>query len=68
MFHNEQRMLPKPSFLGDQKHINENMRSILIDWLIDVSIHFEVLSETLHLAINYTDRTLSMMQVEKSKL
>ena len=44
------------------------MRSILVDWLVDVSVHFEVMSETLHFAINYIDRTLSRIVVEKSKL
>ena len=44
------------------------MRSILVDWLVDVSVHFEVMSETLHLAINYINRTLSQLQVEKNKL
>ena len=44
------------------------MRSILVDWLVDVSVHFEVMSETLHFAINYIDRTLSKIEVEKSKL
>ena len=32
------------------------MRCILVDWLIDVSIHFEVWDETLHLAVSYIDR------------
>jgi hypothetical protein len=44
------------------------MRSILVDWLVDVSVHFEVMSETLHFAINYIDRTLSKITVEKNKL
>jgi len=44
------------------------MRSILVDWLVDVSVHFEVMSETLHFAINYIDRTLSKMAVEKKQL
>ena len=44
------------------------MRSILIDWLVDVSVHFEVMSETLHFAVNYIDRALSKMSVDKSKL
>lgn len=42
-----------------QTNVTENMRSILVDWLVDVSVHFEVMSETLHYAINYIDRTLS---------
>lgn len=44
------------------------MRSILVDWLVDVSVHFEVMTDTLHFAINYIDRTLSAMVVEKNKL
>lgn len=44
------------------------MRSILVDWLVDVGVHFEVMSETLHFAVNYIDRTLSKLQVEKNKL
>ena len=35
---------------------------------MDVSVHFEVMSETLHYAIGYIDRILSRMVVEKNKL
>lgn len=41
---------------------------MLIDWLIDVSVHFEVSSTTLHFAISFVDRTLSKMKIEKSLL
>jgi cyclin-A len=44
------------------------MRSILADWLIDVSVHFELKNETLHLAVSYIDRVLSLKPIEKSKL
>ena len=44
------------------------MRSILVDWLVDVCVHFEVMQETLHFAVNYIDRTLSVIQVEKMRL
>jgi cyclin A len=54
--------------MATQKFITDNMRSILVDWLVDVSVHFEVMGETLHFAINFIDRTLSKMPVEKSKL
>ena len=47
-----------------QDKITENMRSVLVDWLIDVSIHFEVMTDTMHLAIGYIDRTLSIMKIE----
>lgn len=54
--------------MSQQQNITENMRAILVDWLVDVSVHFNVMSETLHYAVNYIDRTLADMQVEKTKL
>ena len=44
------------------------MRNILIDWLIDVALHFDLHGSTLHLAVSYIDRTLSSVIVAKSKL
>jgi cyclin A len=44
--------------MSRQQGITENMRAILVDWLVDVSVHFNVMSETLHYAVNYIDRTL----------
>jgi len=38
--------------------ITSLMRAILVDWLVDVSCHFEVHSETLHLAVCYLNRYL----------
>ena len=51
--------MPSTNFMSQQNAITENMRSILVDWLVDVSVHFEVMGETLHLAINYINRTIS---------
>jgi hypothetical protein len=39
--------------------ITPQMRMVLVDWLIDVSMHFELKFETLHLAILYLQRFLS---------
>jgi hypothetical protein len=68
MHQNEMILKPKNGFMKLQTHITDNMRSILVDWLVDVSVHFEVMSETLHYAINYIDRSLSKIVVEKNKL
>lgn len=54
------------TYMQKQKHINSGMRSILVDWLVDVGVHFEVMNETLHMAINYTDRSLAMMEIQKN--
>jgi len=47
---------PDANYLSQQSMITEHMRSILIDWLIDVSVHFEVSNETLHYCVNSIDR------------
>ena len=57
-----------PFYMKKQSNITDNMRAILVDWLIDVSVHFEVMSETLHYAISYIDRSLSRIEIEKNKL
>lgn len=44
------------------------MRSTLIDWLIDVCLHFELLDETLHLAVVYLDQYLSKKIISKKEL
>lgn len=53
---NEADFKPDSNYLTQQPIITEHMRSILIDWLIDVSVHFDVMSETLHYCINSIDR------------
>ena len=32
-------ILPSPNYLAGQDNISESMRSILVDWLIEVSVH-----------------------------
>ncbi len=44
------------------------MRAILVDWLIDVAVHFELHGDTLHYAVSYIDRTLSSFNIEKANL
>ncbi|PRP87684.1 cyclin-A1-2 [Planoprotostelium fungivorum] len=50
------------------QELTPKMRSILIDWLVEVAIEFKLNSETLFLAVNYIDRFLSTQSVPKSKL
>ena len=68
MLNLEKHLLPNPDYLSKQDNISESMRSILVDWLIDVSVHFEVKDETLHLAVSYIDRTLNIIKVDRGKL
>ena len=44
------------------------MRSILIDWLVEVAEEYRLVPETLYLAVNYIDRFLAHVPVNRSKL
>ncbi|XP_039059194.1 G2/mitotic-specific cyclin S13-7-like [Hibiscus syriacus] len=51
-----------------QTDINEKMRAILIDWLIDVHQKFELSPEALYLTVNLIDRFLSVKVVPGREL
>jgi len=51
-----------------QTDINEKMRAILIDWLVDVHLKFKLLPETLFLTVNLIDRYLEQVPVSRQKL
>ncbi|XP_012065375.1 G2/mitotic-specific cyclin-2 isoform X2 [Jatropha curcas] len=57
-----------PDYMEQQFDINEKMRAILIDWLIEVHDKFELMKETLFLTVNLIDRFLSQQPVVRKKL
>lgn len=58
-----------PNYMTSQQFdINEKMRAILIDWLIEVHYKFELLEETLFLTVNLIDRFLEHQEVIRKKL
>ncbi|KAG7590328.1 Cyclin C-terminal domain [Arabidopsis suecica] len=57
---NECRSCVPPNYMENQQDINERMRGILIDWLIEVHYKFELMEETLYLTINLIDRFLAV--------
>ena len=54
------------NFMIEQKEINAKMRSILIDWLIDVHFKFGFTDETLFLTVSIIDRYISVSQITRS--
>ncbi|XP_071950144.1 G2/mitotic-specific cyclin-A-like [Antedon mediterranea] len=64
----EQKHRPKPGYMRKQPDINQNMRCILVDWLVEVAGEYRLHDETLYLAVSYIDRFLSQMSVLRSKL
>lgn len=55
-------------YIDSQPEINEKMRAILVDWLIEVHNRFDLLPETLYLTINLIDRFLSLKAVPRREL
>ena len=54
--------------MANQKDVNEKMRAILIDWLVDVHSKFKLVNETMFLTVNLIDRYLGEVQVTRQKL
>ena len=61
---------PKPeyNYMKKQTEINEQMRSILVDWIIDIHFKFGFTDETLFMTILIIDRYLSIKKISRSKL
>ncbi|KAL7225014.1 hypothetical protein ACSBR1_020317 [Camellia fascicularis] len=55
-------------YMDSQPEINEKMRAILVDWLIEVHNKFELMLETLYLTINIVDRYLASKSVMRREL
>ncbi|KVI03403.1 G2/mitotic-specific cyclin S13-7-like [Cynara cardunculus var. scolymus] len=55
-------------YMHSQPEINDKMRAILIDWLIEVHNKFELTNETLYLTINIVDRFLASETVARREL
>ena len=54
--------------MDHQSDINSAMRTILVDWLIEVADEYKLQDETLFLCVQYVDRFLSTVDVIRSKL
>lgn len=63
----EIKLRPNPRYMESQTELKWNMRSILVDWLVQVHSRFNLLPETLFLTVNYIDRFLSKRKVSLSR-
>ena len=58
---------PVHTYMKKQKEINDQMRSILVDWIIDVHHKFGFTDETLFMTILIIDRYCSIEQISRIK-
>jgi len=64
----EMKYSPKIGYMEIQNDINEQMRAILIDWLVEVHYRFRLKSETLFQTVWIIDTYLSLFQITRAKL
>ena len=58
--------MPDYTYMSRQNEINDKMRSILVDWIIDVHFKFGFTDETLFMTISIIDRYLSICQITRT--
>lgn len=57
-----------PEYLKSQSDLTPHMRSILVDWMVEVQENFELNHETLYLAVKLVDHYLSRSVVKRDRL
>ncbi|CAN0905197.1 CYCB1-4 [Linum grandiflorum] len=55
-------------YMEAQPDVTAKMRSILVDWLIEVHRKFELMPETLYLTLNLVDRFMAVKSVTRREL
>lgn len=69
MFYRREQHHPRdPNYMANQPEVNEKMRTILIDWLVDVCLKFKLHQETFFLCVDLVDRYLAVARVSRSQL
>ena len=64
----EEKYLVNPEYMSKQSDINNRMRAILIDWLIDVHLKYKLVPQTMYIAVNLIDKYLEKNDTHRSKL
>jgi G2/mitotic-specific cyclin 3/4 len=61
-------MIPDMNYMDHQGELQWSMRSILLEWIVQVHGKFSLVPETLFLCVNYIDRFLSCKIISIGKL
>jgi G2/mitotic-specific cyclin-B, other len=64
----ERDQLAAVNYMSLQEDINEKMRAILVDWIIEVHLKFKLLPETLFVTVSLIDRYLGLVSVKRNNL
>ena len=64
---NKRKFKPEYNYMNSQNEINEQMRSILVDWIIDVHGKFGFTDETLYMTVLIIDRYSSIKKITRNE-
>ena len=64
----ERLYMPKANYMIIHADINEKMRAILVDWMVDVGLKFKLKDDTLFLGVNIVDRFLERQITKREQL
>lgn len=64
----ERALVAPADYMQSQRDVTAKMRSILVDWLVDVHVKFELRADVLALTVNIIDRFLAAAPVQRRKL
>jgi len=64
---NKKKFKPEYNYMNSQTEINEQMRSILVDWIIDVHGKFGFTDETLYMTVLIIDRYSSIKKITRNE-
>ena len=64
---NKKKFKPEYNYMNTQTEINEQMRSILVDWIIDVHGKFGFTDETLYMTVLIIDRYSSIKKITRNE-
>lgn len=65
----KEKFMANPYYIQSvQSDITESMRAILVDWLVDVHLKFELVPETLFMTVSLIDRFLSKASISRKVL
>lgn len=63
-----QPLFPIHDYMEKQTHLTKWMRSLLVDWIVEVQETFELNHETVYLAVKLVDLYLCKVLIHKDKL
>lgn len=63
----KEQLMRTEKYMAKQKELSDKMRTVLVDWLVEVQQTFELNHETLYLAVKYIDHFLMRSTISRTR-